>query len=727
MLSQKAKQAIKVGLAMTIAYGIALQSEWMSSTWAAISVAFISLPTAGQSLEKSVLRIGGTLLAFVVGLFYLGMFPQDRWLFLIAFTPYLAFVTYKVTGKQGQYFWFVAGFVTMMIVTAGPVGSEHAFEFAAFRTMETLLGIVVWTLVSVFLWPNTNPGALETISQQLLATQKKIAGGYRDRLLGRGTAATFRSSREEEIKLLGQLGQTIGAAASESYAIKEVRPLWERLHALSVAMMEATDGLVSDIGDLQKIETRKILPGLDGFFSEVNARFDEAMAVLAGQPPSFSCTPIEFTLSDENFHALDHFQRAAIEVTRNRLQALDDLTRELVNCVRDLKGYENDEASAEAATNAASGAGFLRLQPLDPDRVRAAIMVVTSMWAATLIWIYVNPPGHISWYQFVPNVTLVLVQTPQLKFDWKPFVWAYPLALAAYVFVMPQLTDFWQLGLLIFSFTFMASYLFSGTAALAALYLGMFNMFGISNEQSYNFAAQANAYVFTLLALSLVIVLGYIIRSPRQEKAFLSMTRRFFRSCEFFARQAARSEPPGTLLEQMQSAFYRHELRSLPGKLGTWGKCIDRRKFPNHTPEQVANLAAGLQVLAYRVDELIEVSQLQQSDFLVRELRDDVRAWRIVIEQGFQRWSEIPETDPAGDLRNKLSARVAALDARIEEVLNRAGDGVGDGPGYMAVGDQDSSNFYRLLGSYRGLSEAAIAYAGVASGVDWAEWREERF
>jgi uncharacterized membrane protein YccC len=88
-LSTKAKEAIKVGLAMTVAYYLALRFSWMSPTWAAIAVAFISLPTAGQSINKGLLRIGGTLLAFVAGLFFLGLFPQDRWYFFLAFTPYL--------------------------------------------------------------------------------------------------------------------------------------------------------------------------------------------------------------------------------------------------------------------------------------------------------------------------------------------------------------------------------------------------------------------------------------------------------------------------------------------------------------------------------------------------------------------------------------------------------------------------------------------------------------
>jgi hypothetical protein len=43
------------------------------------------------------------------------------------------------------------------------------------------------------------------------------------------------------------------------------------------------------------------------------------------------------------------------------------------------------------------------------------------------------------------------------------------------------------------------------------------------------------------------------------------------------------------------------------------------------------------------------------------------------------------------------------------------------------LSNEDGENFYRLLGAYRGVSEAAVAYAGNAATIDWAEWSEEKF
>jgi uncharacterized membrane protein YccC len=712
------KEAIKISLAITIAYYVAMRFSWMSSTWPAIAVAFISLPTAGQSIGKGMLRIGGTLLAFVVGLFYLGLFPQERWYFFLAFTPYLAFITYKMTGKDGQYFWFCAAFVSMMIIKAGPQEGS-AFHFAAYRTMETIVGVVIWTVVSVFIWPRSSRKSLYAVSRKLLEAQEKLLDGLRDELLNRGTGEGLKMSRAQAGKLAGQLGQTIAAAASESYEVKEVRHLWERAHGLSVSMLEVLDRLQSGLDDLKKIDIQPAADDLEGFFSALDARLREAYGTLGGEPPGVARAAILSSFRAPELEGLNHFQRATVEVTRTELEQLESLTRALLECVRDLEGYETGEVGPVVAVGSSVITGPFGLPPLDPDRVRATIMVAVSMWSASLIWIYFNPPGHSTWYQFVPNMALVAAQTPQMRFRLlKPMAYAYMAALVVYVFLMPHLSTFWQLGPLIFTFSFVAAYFFTGVAR-AAIYLSVFNMLGISNQQTYSFANQANTLVFTLLGVMLVVVLTYITRSPRPEKAFMSMLSRFFRSCEFFVSPVADSAGIEPFRQRMKRAFYLQELRSLPAKLGLWGAQIDHTKFPHNAPDQVQEIVSNVQMLASRIEELLKARRLPQAEVLVKELSGEAKAWRLVFEQALRNWSEKPEAESAEDLRAALSARINRLDDRIEETINRAAEG--------ERVDEKNRNFYQLLGAYRGVSKAAIAYAEIAGTIEWGEWREERF
>ena len=709
-LSTNTKEAIKVGLAMTVVYYVALRFSWMSSTWPAIAVAFVSLPTAGQSINKGLLRIGGTLLAFVAGLFFLGLFPQDRWYFFLAFTPYLAFVTYKMTGKDGQYFWFCAGFVSMMIITAGP-GEGNAFEFAAYRTMETIVGVVIWTMIAVFLWPRSNRKTLVATGRELFDVLGQLLNGCRDALLERGTGEGLRDVRARAGKLVGELEQTIAAAASESHEVHEVRHLWERLHGLSVSLLDVVDRVQPDLEDLQHIDFEAAAGELKGFFSVLDSRLREARDMLGGQPPGDVREAMPASVGSPRIDGLNPFQRAAAEVTRTELERLDLLTQAQVNCVRELEGHQAGEESPDLVAGSKAITGPFGLSPLDPDRVRATIMVVASMWSASLIWIYFNPPGHASWYQFVPNLALVAVQTPQVRLRLlKPMAYAYVVTLVLYVFVMPQLSSFSQLGPLIFLITFGAAYYFTGLGRVA-IYLGMFSMLGISNQQTYDFAAQANAFLFTMMAIMLVVGLTYITRSPRPRTAFISMLRRFFRACEFLISEVDDSADAGSLLQRMKRAHYLQELRLLPTKLGVWGKQID--------PARLDEIVSTVQSLAHRTEGLLETRRAQQARLVVEELGKEGRDWRLTIERGLEDWSERPEVESVAGLRERLSARLARLNARFEEILNRSDR--------QQLTEEESRNFYRLLGRLRGLSQAAIAYADSSGSIDWEAWREERF
>jgi len=106
-LSTRAREAIKTALAVTIAYGIALQLGWEKPMWAGFAVAMVSQATAGQSLNKATLRTFGTLVAAVAALTILALSPQDRWLFMVLLSAYVSFVTYMMGGSRYPYFWQV--------------------------------------------------------------------------------------------------------------------------------------------------------------------------------------------------------------------------------------------------------------------------------------------------------------------------------------------------------------------------------------------------------------------------------------------------------------------------------------------------------------------------------------------------------------------------------------------------------------------------------------------
>jgi hypothetical protein len=146
---------------------------------------------------------------------------------------------------------------------------------------------------------------------------------------------------------------------------------------------------------------------------------------------------------------------------------------------------------------------------------------------------------------------------------------------------------------------------------------------------------------------------------------------------------------------------------------------IDQRKYVKSSPEQLSMLATRLNMLGYRLQDMFEARRNPQAQFLVDELSEDIRDWRLKIQEVFQSLAKHPAAVNPKALQSRLEGKLAQLEGRIKEALNMAGKG--------QINNREKENFYRLLGAYRGVAEAAVAYVGVAGRIDWMPWYEERF
>jgi len=111
-----------------------------------------------------------------VALTFIALFAQDRWLFMLFLSLYIGFCTYMMGAAKYQYFWQVCGFVCIIIcLDAGP-NAVSAFETTILRVEETGLGILVYSLITIFLWP-TNSKAISE-SGPVAETTGRPHGGF---------------------------------------------------------------------------------------------------------------------------------------------------------------------------------------------------------------------------------------------------------------------------------------------------------------------------------------------------------------------------------------------------------------------------------------------------------------------------------------------------------------------------------------------------------------------
>jgi len=669
------------------------------------------------------MRMFGTLIGTLVALVFIALFAQERWLFMVSLSMWVGFCTYMMGGSKRQYFWHVCGFVSAIIcMDAGP-DPINAFNIAILRSQETGLGILVYSLVAFLLWPSNSRGAFDAAVADLASTHRQLFQLYFALMNGAGKVADAQALRAQVMQAQTRFNQLLDAAQADSYEVWELRRQWRRYQQQVAKLAETMEHWREGFVDLRGLSLNALLPDLPAFGAELERRFAEGEQMLAGRVVGQAAEQVpvamDLALEETRVRTLPPFQLAALAVTRNRLQSIDALSEHLLECIRDIRGIGPAAAAGGAAPPRA------RFLP-DPDRLISVVRIMLIMWLAYLALIYVGDlPGGSGVVSFACAIGMILAATRQLAASqlFTAGVFSTLFAGVVYIFVMPQLSSFIGLGLLLFATTFAICYLFAAPQqALGRVFgLAMFvTVASISNEQSYSFLVVANTAMMFPVVFAILVITAYVPFSPRPELALLRLLRRFFRSSAFLAsalqwqpRQARRWH------NRWRRLFHSREVLSLPNKLGAWARGIDSKALPGTSSGQVQALVSSVQSLSNRMSGLSEAHGRTHTPLLARELLQDISDWHRLLTKTCERLSVDPAAAEREAFRNALDEVLQHIESRMRQAMDELGEG------RLSVDDGES--FYRLLGSFRSVSEALVDYAGSADVIDWARWREERF
>ena len=247
-----------------------------------------------------------------------------------------------------------------------------------------------------------------------------------------------------------------------------------------------------------------------------------------------------------------------------------------------------------------------------------------------------------------------------------------------------------------------------------------FSIASIDNQQVYRFMVVAtNVLMFPVLFMFLAVT-AYFPVSLRQEKSFLRLLDRYFRSCADLLSDMHRdTQHSETRFERMRKAFHIREVSSIPTKLAGWAKFLDVKVLPGTDAKHVQALLPRLQDLAGRTRELVEVRRSIRNQRLLSALGDEAMDWRRSLQQAFETLGSAPAEIGQEDYRTRLDELIQRLETRIRDMLNQS---TGE-----QITREDGEDFYRLLGAYRGVSESLVGYTAAAGAIDWGPWHEERF
>jgi Fusaric acid resistance protein family len=720
VLSDRVKAAMKTALAMVLAYGIALSMDWDNPHWAGFAVAFCSLSTVGESLNKGLLRLSGTLLGGLAAFTLIALFPQDRWLFLICMSVFIGFCIFMMFGTSRRYFWQVAGLSVPLLALAGGANAPNDFQAVILRTEETALGILSYSLVWLLIWPASTHEVFEDAVRRLVTVHRQLTSLYLTSTSGEPHDVEVDALRREATQVLARLGGLLDGAEIDSYETWEARHAWRGLIQQLSQLTGACERWRQSFPEVRELDGQRLMPELPRLAAELDRRFAEIEHMLDGHSPACGPASVPLNFEENGVASLSQFHQAALLVYRTHLQAIDTLTRNLFETVAGIRNF--------TPANVAPIRDVVPLLPsaLDPENLSSIARWLTGLWLTVLISLYVpGLPDTVIFIVLTNSILIALCVMPQVPIAvaFLPYVFGSALGSAINVLVMPHLTSFASLAVVIFAAVFSICWLFSRptqiVGKMAGLGLLLLQM-SVKNEQTYSFLDIANFAVASLLFFLAVAVSTHFPVSFRPEHVFLRLVGRFFRACAYLASTPGWDPTsPLTVWQRLRRAFCLRDLTTVPGKLAIWGSALPAATLGRSTAEQVQALIDSLQALANRMQDLIEARARPQSQVLVRELFSEVRAWRTRLQEILCNLSQQPEAADFADFRAQLDATLERLEGQIAKAVA--------GADQSSISTQENENSFCLLGLFRGVSEALVNFAKQARAIDWAHLREDRF
>lgn len=232
-LSDGSKEAIKVGLAVSLTIFIAFSLGWERSYWGAIAVFSIAATESySNAVVKEETRLLGTLIGIVLAVIIVALFSQNRAGYIAFLSVGLCVCTFMASHKRFGYVFIMSFVICITIAGMGPFNAENIFSTLVTRIQENVLGIVVYSLVFRLVWPKKAEdiffkqfAIVEQDSRQYLA-QMRLQCELFDNQNSEAENKCLQTSSEKQIVRLYKLKELITGPLLDSPKLDHEKKYW---------------------------------------------------------------------------------------------------------------------------------------------------------------------------------------------------------------------------------------------------------------------------------------------------------------------------------------------------------------------------------------------------------------------------------------------------------------------------------------------------------------------
>ena len=700
-LSDKMKFSIKASLSMALAYLIPLSQGWAQASTAAITIMLIAaMGSVSESVLKGAMRVAGTIIGAIIGMTLIALFPQDRIYFLIALSVIVAIPLYLVRAYKGDPSIFMLTAMTMMMVFKnGEV--DDVFIFGLDKTYMTIFGIMVYTMVGIFIWPVSIE---DTTTQNAL----KLSGAQEQLFLNRD------SVKEERTKSLTALIETeaqlekstmdTGTASIDMQQWQSIIINYKNINAhLTLLSLHDKEAYVDNLSDY--------IANYKGLENEVSLLFkalahswenQEEITIPEAWTPEYQT---------EKIKGLSHLERASLITTIQDMTKLHEELRTLaikLNRIHSpLPTYFDKEEHVDSG----------RFLWGDVEHLKGMLVTFIIFWVATYFWITMNPVGGFMIVALATGLSVLTTFTPI-----KPsmliviFTISFIFATFMYIAVLPHLRYGWELGLFIFVYSFISFHLVNPKMTIFFL-LGLFTL-NISNTMYYDFGIFLLVLLMFYLFLILLHIFYYIPFSTKPEHLFIQVKNRFFMLSKFML-ELGRDQQGGraSLWATYKAKYSAIHLMSTVKKMQLWADKIDVKYFTTIEKEKLLAFTKECEKFSYLVELLYHKDLAVKNNPLIQSLRKDYTLPYLSDLLGeYAKGKKVEEMDNFWDDKDQIIQRV-------EESLSKMLDKID----FEAYSRKDIAQLYESISLRKNVWLSLFDCQDMMKALDFNILKQSRF
>ncbi|MFZ3464868.1 FUSC family protein [Vibrio harveyi] len=724
-MNEKIKFATKVALSLTLAYLIPFAMGWSQASTAATTVMLIaSTGSRRESLAKGTLRVLGTLVGAVIGLLLVGMFAQDRLLYMLSVSVVVSFIFYfRNAYQKDPTLLALTGVMVLMMSNGGD--AEGAFMYGVDRAYMTIFGVVLYTLVGTFLWPTKTEQNLRQLIEQLNQAQQALFNAILQNFEQKTalqqdvvTNAEATENDEAPSPTIDELLEKVFAAqnaleqrfATVSVECSDVSAYMKEWQLAVHFNKQITQELsVAAHSHFSHQQDRSCINNFDQATQEIQQLFKISQEMWANEGAAYRAQELNIEYNQAALADASHLVKGSALTLGHLLKLMHQSLSRLAESISCIDSVTNNVSFKQELPKQKS-----KFLWWDAENFKTAVKTFTTYWVAGLIWIYFNPPGGYSFVTFSTIFMSLLSFVPVHPFMLLIlFTFGFLFAVPSYVFILPGLELGAELGLFIFIYTFIGFYLFKGPVTIFYM-IGLF-VLGLDNNMTYHFGILMTIMTLFYMVVFMIIFAHYFPFSSRPEHLFLTLKERYFRHVgDLFASYHQQSE---SSFKKLKRSLHLVTLNVSSKKLIVWGSKINHKLFDKTPPEAIGAFSKSCNALSNHVNILIAAEQKLLSNRLIKQLRS--KHTDSILPLMAAALASHQTTDELNSVFEQYSQDYQSFENKLEEFFSEL-----DLSDYAY---SEIAGFYILLNLKRNVFEAINQCKQTYEDIDWVNLRQKRF